>query len=915
VDADRATKSRGADRTAVTAALLRSAFDPILRAEDSASISCTEAPAPGRNPSSGISDMFKLIVVRTVVFCSRRPWWVILACAALGVAAEQYTASHFAITTDINQLISNDVPWTQRQSAFMSEFPERGITAVIEAPTPELAAAATASLVEGLSKRTDVIRSISGAETSSFFKRNGLLFLPPQEFARTIKDLTDAEPILETLAADPSLRGELDALSFGVMGVQRGELKLDDLTRPLTRVSDTLEDVLAGRPASFSFELLARNEPAKPRDLRRFIWIEPKLDFSALAPGLAATNAIRQTARDLKLDQNYEARVRLTGRVPIDDDEFGTLKEGAAFNATISIVAVLVILWLALRSPRIILAVVVSLIVGLAATAALGLLMVGALNPISIAFAALFIGLGVDFGIQFSVRYRSERHDHPDIHTALKSAAEKAGGPLALAAAATMIGFFSFLPTDYRGLSELGRIAGCGMLIAFAMSVTLLPALLRVFNPPGELHSMGFAFLAPVDRFTERHRIPILATTLAVVAALSPLLYFVRFDFNPLDLRSPKVESVATFLDLRKDPETGANSIEISAPSLDAANATAKRLAALPEVWRTMALSSFVPSDQDEKIEQIRAAAKTIDPVLNPKEIDSPPTDEENTEDLNATADSFRKLAGDRQGPGAAAVRRAADLFTLLAKADPSVRSKATDVFVPPLKQSLETLRQALKPEKVTIESMPADLRSDWLAKNGHARVQVLPKGDPNDTEVLRSFATAVLKVEPTATGAAVSFLESGRTIVRAFIEAGICALVAIALLLWATLRRIGDVLLTLVPLLLAGVVTLEICVIINLPLNFANIIALPLLLGVGVAFKIYYIMAWRAGKTALLQSTLTRAVIFSAMTTATAFGSLWSSNHPGTSSMGKLMALSLVCTLAAAVLFQPVLMGPPRKS
>jgi uncharacterized protein len=213
----------------------------------------------------------------------------------------------------------------------------------------------------------------------------------------------------------------------------------------------------------------------------------------------------------------------------------------------------------------------------------------------------------------------------------------------------------------------------------------------------------------------------------------------------------------------------------------------------------------------------------------------------------------------------------------------------------------------------VTTDNLPPDLKSDWLTKDGHARVQLLPKGDPNNTEVMRSFASAVLNVEPSATGAAVSFRESGRTIVRAFIQAGIFALVAIAVLLWVTLRRIGDVLLTLVPLLLAGVVTMEICVLIDLPLNFANIIALPLLLGLGVAFKIYYIMAWRAGQTNLLQSSLTRAVMWSALTTATAFGSLWLSNHPGTSSMGKLLALSLVTTLCAAVLFQPALMGKPR--
>jgi uncharacterized protein len=222
-------------------------------------------------------------------------------------------------------------------------------------------------------------------------------------------------------------------------------------------------------------------------------------------------------------------------------------------------------------------------------------------------------------------------------------------------------------------------------------------------------------------------------------------------------------------------------------------------------------------------------------------------------------------------------------------------------------------LRSELKPEPVTVGNIPHDLADQWTTPDGRARVQVLPKGDPNNTETLREFVTAVSDVAPNATGAAVLLYEAGNTVVHAFFQSAVFALCAIAVLLFITLRRVSDVLLTLVPLLVAGAVTLEICVIIELPLNFANIIALPLLLGVGVAFKVYYIMAWRTGKTALLQSSLTRAVMFSAMTTATAFGSLWFSSHPGTSSMGKLMALALVCTMAAAVLFQPALMGPPR--
>ena len=253
--------------------------------------------------------------------------------------------------------------------------------------------------------------------------------------------------------------------------------------------------------------------------------------------------------------------------------------------------------------------------------------------------------------------------------------------------------------------------------------------------------------------------------------------------------------------------------------------------------------------------------------------------------------------------------------MTQLAKATPEMRAQAQAAFVMPLATALDSLRNLLRAEPVTAETVPADFAGDWIKPDGSARVQIFPRGDPNDNEVLRQFARAVLAVEPTASGGPIAILESGRTVTHAFMQAGFTALVSIAIMLWITLRRFDDVLLTLIPLLLAGVLTLEICVLIGMPLNFANIIALPVLLGVGVAFKIYYIMAWRAGQTGLLESSLTRAVIFSAATTATAFGSLWLSSHPETSeSMGKLLALTLVCTLLAAVVFQPLLMGPPRE-
>ena len=786
---------------------------------------------------------------------------------------------------------------------------------MVDAPTSELATQATGALIQALSGQSNLFHSITELGGGPFFRRNGLLFLPAQEVVEITHKLGEAKPIIQALAQDTNLRGLTVALNYGLIGARMNHYTLDNLAGTLNMVADTLDNAIAGRRASFSWRAMLNGAPPTPSERRRFIEIRPVLDYAALTPGKVASDAIRKAATDLNFEQQYGARVRLTGTVPIADEEYATVQEGAFINTAGTILIVLTILWLALRSGRIILAVFVSLLIGLSITMALGLAMVGALNLISVAFAVLFIGLGVDFGIQFSVRYRAERHDNDNLHEALLSTARYVGAPLTLAAAATAAGFMSFLPTDYKGVSELGQLAGLGMIVAFLTSITVIPALLTVLNPPGEPKEMGYKALAPIDRFMERRRIPVIVGTALVVTAGLPLLYFLQFDFNPLNLRSPKVESVATFLDLRSDPALGANSIFVLAPNKEAAIADAEKLAKLPEVASVKTIESFVPTDQEPKLAAIRQMATVLAPVLKPDPSKKPPTDADNVEALKAAVNNLRQAvaAQTQPGPGAVAAKRLADDLETIANGDEALRARAQAALVLPLNTALDELRDYLEAQPVTLETLPPELASDWITKDGRAKIEVLPKGDPNDNETIRKFAAAVQAVEPNAIGGPISILESGRTMIKSFFEAGFWALGSIAILLWIVLRRFGDVLLTLIPLVLAGVVTMELMVIFGMQFNFANIIALPLLLGLGVAFKIYYIMAWRAGQTDLLQSSLTRAVVFSALTTATAFGSLWLSSHPGTSSMGKLMALALVTTMCAAVLFQPVLMGPPR--
>ena len=854
------------------------------------------------------------IVVSIVKTCTRFATLTLLVGLALAIGAVYYTTQHFVINTDINTLISDKLDWRQRDVQFDKAFDrDSTILAVVEAPTPELTNSAAAALEAKLKDDKTNFLSMQPLGSGEFFEKNGLLFLPTQQVAEFAGQFEKAAPLIEIMAGDPSIRGLTGALETGLAGVKRGEVKLDNTARPFNLIAKTVEDVLNKGTAIFSWRELTSDKPLSDSEKRAFIEFKPVIDYSALEPGKDATDAIRKAAAAVDFPGKYQARVRLTGPIPIANEEYSTVQEGAIVNGIGTVVVVLIILWLALHSGKIIFAVFLNLFVGLSITTAAGLLMVGSFNLLSVAFAVLFVGLGVDFGIQFSVRYRSERFKNDNLVEALEEAARRVAIPLSLAAMATAAGFLCFLPTDYKGISELGEIAGAGMLIAFLSSITVLPAILKLINPPGESEPVGYAFLAPVDRFLEDHRVAIVGGTLAIAIAGLPLLYFMKFDFNPMNLRNPKAESIATFLDLRKDPNTGANAINVLTHSEGDAKKIEAKLEKLPEVLRVQSLDSFVPEDQPAKLKLIAQAAKVLNPALNPDSIDAAPSDQENIDSLKSSVESLRRTAGDGTGPGAVASKRLADALEKLAKSNEATRNKAQAIFVDPLKIVLEQLKNAMQAGPVTLQTLPEVLLRAWKAKDGLMRVEVLPKGDPNDNDNLRRFASAVLAAEPTAIGGPVSIFKSGDTVVSAFIHAGIYALLVIGFLLWITLKRFTDVLMTLVPLLVAGAVTMEICVLIGLPLNFANIVALPLLLGIGVAFKIYYIVAWRSGRTNLLQSSLTRAIFFSALTTATAFGSLWLSSHPGTSSMGKLLALSLLTTLAAVLLFQPALMGKPR--
>ncbi len=854
------------------------------------------------------------LIGRLVALCADRAWIVLLLALALGIGAATYAVGHFAMSTDTNALLSPKLPWRIREAAFNKAFPPTGsqIVVVVDGQTPELAEQAAASLAARLSAQPSLFLAVRRPDAGPFWAHEGLLYLPLKDVQANMAQLIQAQPFLGPIAADPSIRGLMGALSTALQGVSLGQASLDDIHKPVRRLADALESLRAGKPTFFSWRTLISNGTPDPRELRHIILVDPSLDFARLEPGQAPSQAIRNTAKALQLDPVHGVRVRLTGPIPLQDEEFGSLADRAPLIATLAVAAIILMLWLAVRSARLIVCILLTTFLGLVCTAALGLLVFHRFNAISVAFIPLFVGLGIDFGIQVSVRYRAEHMGETGVREALFASGSGMGRSLALAATAIAAGFLAFAPTDYYGISQLGVIAGLGMFIALALNLTVLPALIRLTRPPGAPEQGTHPSLSRIDHFVLGHRRLVIGTGVGAALVSAALLPLLHFDFNPMHLRSPKVESVATLYDLMKDPNEATNTLEVVSSNLAAADAIAAKVRAIPEVSDARTLSSFVPSDQPAKIAAIADAANLLDLTLNPVAVAAPPTDAEVVDSLNQTAAALGQAAGSQATPAAADARRLSGDLGRLAKASPAARTQAAQVLMPGLGLLLTQVRASLQPQPISLQTLPADLVRDWVTPDGRARVSVIPKGDSNNDAVLTRFIKAVVPVVPDATGAALGIHEGGATIVGAFVEAGVLSFIAITILLLIVLRRVRDVAITMAPIVLTGLLTMGTCVVIGQPLNFANIIALPLLFGIGVAFHIYFVMSWRAGGAHLLTSSLARAVFFSALTTATGFGSLWASSHPGTASMGKLLMISLLWTLVSALLFQPALMGPP---
>ncbi len=845
----------------------------------------------------------------------RKPGTTLLVALLVTVFSGYLAVTRLGFTSDTTGLIKQDEPFRVHYDAFKLAFPQlvQTILLVVDADDPATLEETSENLIAVLQQEPELFPSVYLPEQDPFFKRNGLLFLDVDELEQVVEKLAEAQPALTTISENPSLTGLLRLFELGLDALDEGNDIPPGLAKLADEIATTAQATQKGTvPALQWTNTLLAADDAK---FRHIILVQPRLDLNSSSAGRAAVSRIRTIASNPPFGTDPRVTIRATGRVALSYDELKAVQEGVEIAGFVSLVFVALVLGFFLRSIKLIAANFLTLIVGLVWTLGFAALAIGHLNMLSAAFAVLFIGLGIDHAIHFSMRYAEALADGVDCTEAVNRSVSGLVEPLALCSISSAIGFASFLPTDYMGLAELGIIAAGGMGFALLATMTVLPAAI-IKMKVSSLPTVAAGHEANLTQFVDRHHRVILAcTAVALVFSIFPAAQM-KFDFSTLAIKDRSSESVSTLIDLQENGDATDYTANIIAPRASA-EALAAELKMLDIVSEVETPSSLVPKDQDVKLDLIGEAADFLWTLFRFR----PESDREqgNGDDVIA----FRQAVADfdahlsQSGGGDSAFenslrRLSVSLSQILEGPDAQAEIlRLEDTIIPALTNQLDRLTLSLSAEEVGSRDIPEPLRQQFIAVDGRARIVAKPENPIVGVESLNSFIDGVHQIAPDATGRPAVEAGVGRIVTRSLFEAGLYAICAIFLLLALTFRSPQTPLLIILPLVCATAFTVATASLIGLTFNFANVVVLPLIFGLGVDSGIHLVTRQReeTSISTTLQSSTPRAVMLSAMTTIGAFSSLALSPHAGTASMGVLLTIALFWIVVGTVLILPALL------
>lgn len=856
------------------------------------------------------------VLRRWVGIVGRHARLVLLFLVALSALAVTAAVRDLSVNTDSSEMIADDVPFRVNARRMQALFPQirNQMLVILRGRTADEVDYAAAELTRRLGADPAHFRAVFAPAVDPFFLREGLLFLDYDALLDTSSRLSSAGPLLEKLLEDPSLAVFFEQLSRVARASEEG-IDLSMVAPAYEEVARVVEEVTAGHPSPLSWQQLFGRDEALHQ---RVLTVDPVLDFASLQPARSAVEALRKAVDDLPAAYREGVTIAVTGDPVLRTDELRSVSDGIEVSALVSLLLVSLLLTFGLRSWQFVLASLTALLMSLVLTAGFAAIAIAELNLVSIAFTVLLIGLGIDYAIHLVLHYREQldrgaRHADAIAHTA-----HSVGPALVLAALTTVVAFFSFIPTKFVGMAQLGVISGVGVLIAFAVALTVIPALLELLPglAPRRHHDGRPGRLAAA---IGRWSVPVAGLALLAGLAALPLLPRVHFDADPMSLRDPASPSVKAFNLLFDRRQDSPYRLEYAAADLAGARAFKQRVEPLEVVDRTVSIEDFVPEDQELKLAEIEFLAGDLTFVLGRSDGLAARIAARGAVDRVAAAAAIGKLIeasrsiadSDDDAARRAAARRlgvALEALTKEAARQPQLYDTLEAELLRYLPMQMTRLGLQLQARAVTIDDLPPQLRRRYVAPTGEVRVEVLPAEDVRDPERRKAFVEAVAAIEPDLSGGAFTVLRGGEVVAEAMIEATLTALALGALVILLFARSLLFVLAVLAPLVLAGILTAATGALIDLPFNFANVIVLPLLIGLGVDSGLHLVMRarrLREGGAVFVTST-PRAVLLSALTTIASFGSLALSSHRGTASMGELLMIAIAYTLLATLVVLP---------
>jgi hopanoid biosynthesis associated RND transporter like protein HpnN len=821
---------------------------------------------------------------------------VVLAVLAVAVLATWQATTRFEMNSRMGDLIRQDAPWRAHVEAFEAAFPQFVDTAVlvVDGDSREAVARTTRTLADRLAADA-AFTDVFAPSVEPVLDRHALLFLDVDALDRLVSRLAEAQPLLAVLADDPALPPLLDRLAEGVARAGPGPLE-SALAGTLSRLAASARRAADGEAPPVAWLDAFLGDVGGAGAGPSLITVRGAADYGEALPNAAVVARLREHVA--AVDAPEGVRVRLTGEVVLAHEEIAAARAGVQLAGGLSLALLAAVLVLGVRSLRVVVATVALLAAGIAWTAGWATFAVGTWNTLSLIFLVLFFGLGVDFAVHFCLRVQEALGKEAERDDALGAAVRSVGGPVALCAATSALAFAAFVPTDYRGLAELGIVSAGGMAIAFVLTFTLIPAVFALIGLPRPLVPR-----APAPPARRRDGAVLLAAAVWTLLAAG-IATRAHFDFSVLALRDPDSESLSTQRDLQAREVVTDYSLSVLVPPEADLDALAARLEALDVVAAVRRPEDVLPADPATKRAILADAAFLLGSTLDGAGAATPAASPPRALD----AARARLLAAVRDADARGVAAPDLEALAALDAAGLARLERAALARVPAM---LADLDARLAAGALAWDDLPGSLRDRLVADDGRRLLRVLPAEDTSAAPALARFVEGVRAVAPAATGRPVVEWGVGRIVVEAFATALGGAVLVVALLLLAVLRRPRAVLLVMAPLGLSALTVLAVTVLAGMPLNMANVLVLPLVFGLGVDSGIHVVRRWLdTGSASALAATSTpRAVLLSALTTLGTFAALALSPHRGTASIGVLLAVAIVALLVTTLVLLPALL------